>query len=378
MKNKKLEKIFAWINVVIQPACLVLYLGWIETGYTFCVSLIAISLGCAIFDLITIKKEKYSTFLFTIAEFIILVLFAIITKRAVYIGLVGSIFCILNIVVIYNNQQRLCQEEVAHTQQLIKAKQEEKETKKKKLFSSWTLIKEDYPEIYNYIYELISVAEEYKDTCYVVECESLKEYRKYEYNQEALLDELFNCNILQLSYKLFEKRIKIVQWAHDVDAYNEESVFHLAWEDFVTRVGASGTPDSEHPCCHRLIKCPVNIWYETPQGKNHYKKTYVFSEEEVVKALKDRMQKNQEKQLNKYGIPKEDVDIERKKLSSKLRFQVFKRDNYTCQICGRSAQDGVQLHCDHIKPVAKGGKTELDNLQTLCQECNLGKGVDEL
>ena len=33
----------------------------------------------------------------------------------------------------------------------------------------------------------------------------------------------------------------------------------------------------------------------------------------------------------------------------------------------------VKLHVDHIKPVSKGGKTELSNLRTLCERCNLGK-----
>ena len=47
-----------------------------------------------------------------------------------------------------------------------------------------------------------------------------------------------------------------------------------------------------------------------------------------------------------------------------------------CVFCGRSpAMDkGVVLHIDHKMPFSKGGTTSLDNLQTLCYECNLGKG----
>lgn len=69
---------------------------------------------------------------------------------------------------------------------------------------------------------------------------------------------------------------------------------------------------------------------------------------------------------------------ERNKMSAGLRFDVLKRDNYKCQICGRTQKDGVKLHVDHIIPIAKGGKTELDNLQTLCQDCNLGKGIKNM
>ena len=55
-----------------------------------------------------------------------------------------------------------------------------------------------------------------------------------------------------------------------------------------------------------------------------------------------------------------------------MRFEVFKRDSFTCQYCGKSAPD-VTLHIDHIEPVSKGGKTTLMNLITSCSDCNLGK-----
>ena len=56
-----------------------------------------------------------------------------------------------------------------------------------------------------------------------------------------------------------------------------------------------------------------------------------------------------------------------------LRHEVFKRDNYKCVECGASKEDGAVLHIDHIIPVSKGGTDELDNLQTLCKDCNLNK-----
>lgn len=56
-----------------------------------------------------------------------------------------------------------------------------------------------------------------------------------------------------------------------------------------------------------------------------------------------------------------------------LRFDIFQRDNYKCQICGRSADDGAILELDHKTPVAKGGDNSWDNLWTLCYDCNRGK-----
>lgn len=62
----------------------------------------------------------------------------------------------------------------------------------------------------------------------------------------------------------------------------------------------------------------------------------------------------------------------RKPISKKLRFEVFKRDSFKCQYCGKSSPD-VILHVDHIHPVSKGGENELINLITSCVDCNLGK-----
>lgn len=68
---------------------------------------------------------------------------------------------------------------------------------------------------------------------------------------------------------------------------------------------------------------------------------------------------------------------ERKPISKKRRFEVFKRDGFTCAYCG-STPPKVILHVDHIHPVALGGGNDPDNLVTSCLECNLGKGKTPL
>jgi hypothetical protein len=59
----------------------------------------------------------------------------------------------------------------------------------------------------------------------------------------------------------------------------------------------------------------------------------------------------------------------------RLRFLVLQRDGFRCRLCGASpaTQAGVQLQVDHIVPWSKGGETTLDNLQTACERCNIGK-----
>lgn len=60
-----------------------------------------------------------------------------------------------------------------------------------------------------------------------------------------------------------------------------------------------------------------------------------------------------------------------------LRYTVLKRDRFRCVLDGKSpaTHPTVVLHVDHIIPWAKGGETVLENLRTLCSECNLGKGA---
>jgi hypothetical protein len=74
-------------------------------------------------------------------------------------------------------------------------------------------------------------------------------------------------------------------------------------------------------------------------------------------------------------IPKE----KSRNVPLKMRLAVMKRDDYKCVLCGRSpaTHAGVTLHLDHIVPYANGGETVKDNLRTLCEDCNWGKGDDE-
>jgi 5-methylcytosine-specific restriction endonuclease McrA len=64
-----------------------------------------------------------------------------------------------------------------------------------------------------------------------------------------------------------------------------------------------------------------------------------------------------------------------RRISWRLRATVLLRDNCACRMCGASPakEPAVTLHVDHITPWSRGGATVLDNLQTLCSACNIGK-----
>ena len=57
-----------------------------------------------------------------------------------------------------------------------------------------------------------------------------------------------------------------------------------------------------------------------------------------------------------------------------LRWEVLKRDAFTCQYCGRSAPD-VKLEVDHVVPVSEGGEDTKENLVTACYSCNRGRSA---
>lgn len=60
-------------------------------------------------------------------------------------------------------------------------------------------------------------------------------------------------------------------------------------------------------------------------------------------------------------------------ISVRTRFEIFKRDEFTCRYCGKTSPE-VILEVDHIVPVAEGGTDDPMNLATSCWACNSGKG----
>ncbi len=107
---------------------------------------------------------------------------------------------------------------------------------------------------------------------------------------------------------------------------------------------------------------------------------YINNDRDDEEVVKEETTKIDNGNIEKNLLTNLKVDITSNHKTSRdvnlrLRYKVMKRDNFTCCACGASpAKDpSVELHVDHIVPWSKGGETVIDNLQTLCSKCNLGK-----
>lgn len=119
----------------------------------------------------------------------------------------------------------------------------------------------------------------------------------------------------------------------------------------------------------RLSAAVDVLGYRTKQEKSDFVSNYFENLcEYMEKGKVTRKQMKSGSKLKKKKTPKK----KRKSISKSIRHEVFKRDNYKCVECGATKEKTV-LHIDHIIPVFQGGSDELDNLQTLCEACNLAK-----
>jgi len=62
----------------------------------------------------------------------------------------------------------------------------------------------------------------------------------------------------------------------------------------------------------------------------------------------------------------------------RLRFEIFRRDQFTCQYCGRNISRGIELTLEHVTLKSQGGEFSADNLVTACSDCNTGRWDDAL
>ncbi len=165
-----------------------------------------------------------------------------------------------------------------------------------------------------------------------------------------------------------------------------DTVIHRfgSWKKALELIGISGARKRRHSAEELILNLEA-VWKELgfPPGKRQiarlgarisetpYKRHWgsVRSACEALAAFKSgRISREQLLAGNTTATSRTTIPL-------KDRWAVLKRDNYCCAKCGASPSNDhhVELEVDHIHPVTKGGVNALENLQTLCHNCNQGK-----
>lgn len=174
------------------------------------------------------------------------------------------------------------------------------------------------------------------------------------------------------------------------------------WKPALERAGLSvsntGRRYTDDECCENLL----SVWTKFGRAPKHDEmadapsvvgpKAYVRrwgSWNKAIHAFVDRVNSD----VDSESIADTEVDVLAKQVGTQdskaklpedvrairlgLRYNVLKRDNFRCVVCGASPATTLEckLHIDHFVPWSRGGKTLVENLRTLCELCNLGKGA---
>ena len=197
-------------------------------------------------------------------------------------------------------------------------------------------------------------------------------------NEDILNDVKKVLNLLKKE-KLTEKEY------HQHGVYGRKAIRNHfgGWNNLLRHLNIPQNVDRSHLSKEDIFNIIRNLWDDKGaqptlrefEGTHHTKKIIISNFGSWMNCLREFVEfenKNQSKPIITNNIKhktKRDVSLS-------LRYEVLKRDHFKCVICGRSPSNdpSIILHVDHIIPYSKGGETEIHNLQTLCQHCNLGKG----
>jgi hypothetical protein len=197
------------------------------------------------------------------------------------------------------------------------------------------------------------------------------------------------------------KRVSVeINKSPTIDEYNERGLFHAAtisrrfgsWFKALELAGLEKTRSAIDISEEELFENLEEIWVKLGRQPRYQEVQKPLSKYSVGtydkrfgsfrKALESFVtyinsgQSNQPQDIQR-GVPSsvETKHKTKREINWRLRFIVMKRDNFKCQNCGRSpaTDPSIILHVDHIKAWANGGETVLENLQTLCSMCNIGK-----
>lgn len=163
---------------------------------------------------------------------------------------------------------------------------------------------------------------------------------------------------------LKEAKVIIDNYKKDYEQYIKDVPDYVLENDedgFYSRLGLAVIDEA-------VLNVEYKFTYTSDGGMAQRSFTVPMSEENIIELINAL-----ESKLSMEALAKE----QRAMMTAKLRMYIKERDNFTCCQCGNStlAEPNLLLEVDHIIPIAKGGLTVEDNLQTLCWKCNRSKGA---
>lgn len=185
-----------------------------------------------------------------------------------------------------------------------------------------------------------------------------------------------------------------------IDEYNERGSFHAttltrrfgSWFKVVELAGLQKSRSPLNISQEKLFQNIEEIWTKLGRQPNYTETQKPLSKysagtyEKRFGTWRKALEKfvayinNEENISSEVAIQKLEVETStrhktKRNINWRLRFIVMRRDNFKCKKCGRSpATDPIIiLHVDHKTAWIKGGETVLENLETLCSKCNIGK-----
>ena len=198
-----------------------------------------------------------------------------------------------------------------------------------------------------------------------VSCEDYLIYQ-LQYMSKNVDNEIKKIVYNRVNYRLYKDDVnkikKIGVYKSDIGKLDKQRLINLENKIFVKNI--------KSPILDFNIK--IKLSYVKMNNELCAKKKKTFSLEEIANLLK-RLNNKRGDFFNDTNIWNSICNVERAKVSNKMRFAIYDRDGHKCKYCGVKDK-GNNLEIDHIKPIAKGGKSTFDNLQTLCKRCNQEKG----
>ncbi len=199
-----------------------------------------------------------------------------------------------------------------------------------------------------------------------ISCEDYLIYQ-LQFKQKDVYQQLKKVSLNKSNYSNYSKELSDIncfdEYYNSTDKYNKKYLSYIEAKlfEYYTK---------EKPITE--FKINVILHLSNINGVVYKSKGYSFNEVQI-KTYISRLHNRSGFFYNDKGIWDSICRVERGKVSNKMRFSIYKRDGYRCRICGRTRRYAY-LEIDHIKPIAKGGKSTYDNLQTLCKRCNQEKG----